>query len=468
LPSVTFAMWQLGKAYSRLGHYDSALHYLKQVLVKNPRDHIALNIIGEVHLARGEFGVSLRHLLKSLSLMEQNHQKSKAYVQTLHLISKVYSAQQQYVKALSYAQRSLIISRQTGTREESLAISQTLSEIYAGMQDYAKAFQHQQSYISLKDSVTSEKYIQRLAVLEAELELSKKQVHIEALTQEQQLQQQELKREANFRNFILAGLGLALLLGFAIVRNIRLKHKAEHLQKERLESDLKLEKLEKEQKEAAFKSRMAELEMIALRTQMSPHFIFNCLNSINRYILKNQPEEASDYLTKFSQLIRLILQNSQSKTVALDRELEALRLYLEMEVSRFEGRFEYQIVIDPGLVVEDVEVPPLIIQPYVENAIWHGLMHKQEKGHVWIELHLNQEMLYCQVTDDGVGRNRAGEIKSKSVSKNKSLGMQITAHRLELINTLHEKSTTVEITDLIDSYGHACGTRVLLKIPVTG
>src|SRR5690606_38223377 len=250
--------------------------------------------------------------------------------------------------------------------------------------------------------------------------------------QEQQLQQQELKREANFRNFILAGLGLALLLGFAIVRNIRLKHKAEHLQKERLESDLKLEKLEKEQKEAAFKRRMAELEMIALRTQMSPHFIFNCLNSINRYILKNQPEEASDYLTKFSQLIRLILQNSQSKTVALDRELEALRLYLEMEVSRFEGRFEYQIVIDPGLVVEDVEVPPLIIQPYVENAIWHGLMHKQEKGHVWIELHLNQEMLYCQVTDDGVGRNRAGEIKHKSISKNKPLGMQITHHQLEL------------------------------------
>ncbi|HLU88209.1 MAG TPA: histidine kinase [Cyclobacteriaceae bacterium] len=336
------------------------------------------------------------------------------------------------------------------------------------MQDFDRAFQHQQTYISLKDSITSEKYMQRLAVLEAELELSEKQAHIDALTQEQQLQQEALKRQANLRNFILAGLGFTLLLALVMVRNVKLKHRAEHLQKVRLESDLKLERLEKEQKEAIFQSRMAELEMTALRAQMNPHFIFNCLNSINRYILKNQTEEASAYLTKFSRLIRLILQNSQAKTVSLENELEALRLYLDMEISRFEGRFDYQIAIDPALEVEDIEVPPLIIQPYVENAIWHGLMPKEDKGHVRVELQLKNEMLHCQITDDGVGRGMAAVLKNKSGTKGKSLGMQITAQRLELINSLHEKASTVEIKDLVDTYGQPGGTRVLLKIPVHG
>ena len=273
-------------------------------------------------------------------------------------------------------------------------------------------------------------------MLEANLELAKKQARIETLTQEQQLHQQELKRQAILRNVFIAGLGFTLVLGLVIFRNISLKRKAERLLKDRLERDLELERLEKEQKLAAYKNRTADLEMMALRAQMNPHFIFNCLNSINRFILKNEPETASDYLTKFSKLIRLILQNSQAKSVCLENELEALRLYMDMEVSRFEHHFEYQIICDPDLEIEHLEVPPLIIQPYVENAIWHGLMHKGDKGHLLIELHQENNTLYCLITDDGVGRKRAAELKSKSASKNKSLGMQITAHRLELINAL--------------------------------
>jgi LytS/YehU family sensor histidine kinase len=217
---------------------------------------------------------------------------------------------------------------------------------------------------------------------------------------------------------------------------------------------------------ATYQNRMTELEMQALRAQMNPHFIFNCLNSINRFILKNQADEASDYLTKFSKLIRLILFNSQSQSVPLENELEALKLYLEMEMLRFEGRFHFQINTHPDLEVEELEVPPLIIQPYVENAIWHGLMHKEGQGHLSIDLYRQNGMLLCQITDDGVGRKRAAELKSKSASKGKSLGMQITSHRLELINSLSEKETTVQITDLVDSAGEACGTRVVLKIPV--
>ncbi len=466
LPSATYSRWQLGKTYGQLGQYDSALHFLNQVLEKDPNDNIALNLLGEIYLALQDYEVAQKYLLQSLSLLKEDNDRSLAYVQVLHNICKVYAAQHRYLEALAYAQKSLAISQETGAREETQAIALTLSEIYAGLQDFSQAYRYQQRYITLKDSITSEEYNRRLAVLEADLELSKKQTHIEVLTQQQQLQQQELKRQANLRNVFVVGLCFTLLLGLFIVRNISLKRKAELLLKARLESDLELERMEKAQKEVSFQSRTAELEMMALRAQMNPHFIFNCLNSINRFILKNEPETASDYLTKFSRLIRLILQNSQSMYVSLESELEALRLYLEMEVSRFEGQFDYRINFDPDLEIEDLEVPPLIIQPFVENAIWHGLMHKEDLGHLLIELRRENDMLYCQITDDGVGRQRAAELKSKSASKNKSLGMRITAHRLALINTLNEKATTVEVTDLMDASGQACGTRILLKIPV--
>jgi tetratricopeptide (TPR) repeat protein len=464
LPSLKYSLLRLGETYGRLGQYEKALLYLHRILRTNPNDVLALNSVGEVYFARKEYELSLKHLLKSLSLLEKGN--DRIYATVLNNISNVYNAQERYPIALSYAHRSLALSRQLGGRKEIKNAAQTLSQIYAGQHDFARAYEYQHLYVSLKDSITSQEYTQRLAMLEANLELAKKQAHIETLTQEQQLHRQELKRQAILRNFFIAGLGFTLVLGLVIFRNIGLKRKAERLLKDRLERDLEFERLEKEQKLADYKSRTADLEMMALRAQMNPHFIFNCLNSINRFILKNEPDAASDYLTKFSKLIRLILQNSQAKAVCLENELEALCLYIDMEKSRFEDHFDYQIILDPALEIEHLEVPPLIIQPYVENAIWHGLMNKEGKGHLLIELRRESNALCCVITDDGVGREQAAALKSKSANKNKSLGMQITAHRLELINTLNAKATTVKVTDLVDSSGEACGTSILLKIPV--
>lgn len=464
LPSLEFSLLQLGQTYGRLGQYEEALHYLNRVLKTNSNHVYALNSLGEVYFAKKEYDLSLEHLLKCIALIEKGN--DIIYINVLNSISKVYNAQQRYPLALSYAQRCLALAQQLGGKKEIKNAAETLSQIYAGLHDFTEAYKYQHLYISLKDSITSQEYTQRLAVLEANLELAKKQARIETLTQEQHFHQQELKRQTFLQNVFIVGLGLMLLLGVVIFRNIVLKRKAERLLKDRLERDLELERLEKEQKLADYKSRAADLEMMALRAQMNPHFIFNSLNSINRFILKNEPEAASDYLTKFSRLIRLILQNSQAKSVCLENELDALRLYLEMEVSRFEGHFDYTISYEQDLEIEHLEVPPLIIQPYVENAIWHGLMHKGDKGNLLIELHRDNNTLCCRITDDGIGRKRAGELKSKSASKNKSLGMQITAHRLALINALNAKAATVEVTDLVDSSGEACGTSVLLRIPI--
>ena len=210
----------------------------------------------------------------------------------------------------------------------------------------------------------------------------------------------------------------------------------------------------------------AELEMQALRAQMNPHFIFNSLNSINRFILQNNRTQASEYLTKFSKLVRMILQNSQASLISLEAELEALGLYLEMEALRFNYHFEYKISVSKDLDVEVLQVPPLILQPYVENAIWHGLMHKEEKGNLNIEIIEKDDQLYFSISDDGIGRQKAKELASKTATKHKSMGLRITENRIAMLQKNGSLESPVMIHDLVNDNGDAAGTEVIIKIPL--
>jgi len=212
--------------------------------------------------------------------------------------------------------------------------------------------------------------------------------------------------------------------------------------------------------------KASALKMQALRAQMSPHFIFNSLNSINMFILENNKLQASEYLSKFSRLIRLILQNSKEAFISLKSELEALQLYLELESLRFDNKFEYKISVDDDVDTTTLKVPPLIIQPYVENAIWHGLMHKKEKGHLEIELYQEKGILLCKIIDDGIGRKKAAELKSKSASTHKSMGMRITADRIAMLQQQEQNNTSISITDIVPPDGNPSGTEVLIKIPL--
>lgn len=215
------------------------------------------------------------------------------------------------------------------------------------------------------------------------------------------------------------------------------------------------------------KQKQAEIEMKALRAQMNPHFIFNSLNSINKYILKSDHITASRYLTRFAKLIRLILDNSDSKEVALSDELEALNLYIEMESMRFTNKFSYSIVVDENVSTDTLQVPPLIIQPYVENAIWHGLLHKVSDGKLLISVKkTNENMLQCIIEDNGVGRNKAMELKSKSANSNKSLGMKLTEERINILNQNTSLNGRIEIIDLYDALGQGAGTKVIITIPI--
>ncbi len=222
-------------------------------------------------------------------------------------------------------------------------------------------------------------------------------------------------------------------------------------------------------REKDLKAKLAENEMIALRAQMNPHFLFNTINSIKRFIIKNETSIAADHLTKFSRLVRLILNNSNSKTIVLKDELEALRLYIDMERMRFDDKFEFEINIDSSVQVDNIEIPPMLLQPFVENAIWHGLMHKTDgEGRVVIKLNVIDEYLVCTIEDNGIGRKKAAEMKSKSALKKKSLGMELTKRRIELLDQFAQSEVVnLEIIDLIDDSGQSGGTKVIVRIPIT-
>ncbi len=223
-------------------------------------------------------------------------------------------------------------------------------------------------------------------------------------------------------------------------------------------------KHEMEKKVLQIEKQLIEIQQKALRLQMNPHFFFNSLNSIQSFVLSNDVDLAVHYLGKFSQLMRMILSNSAESIIPLADELQAVKLYLEIEKLRFDDKFTYSINVDPKIDEEFTGIPPMIIQPYIENAIIHGLVHKETGGHISIELIKSNEFILCTIQDDGIGRQKAMEIKKQSGLNNRPKGMLITKERLEILNQGSNQKYSVKVTDLTDDNQNSTGTRVELVI----
>lgn len=229
---------------------------------------------------------------------------------------------------------------------------------------------------------------------------------------------------------------------------------------------LRVMQIRREEKlKTEFNKRLANQEMAALRAQMNPHFMFNSLNSIKTYILQQQTQEASDYLTKFSQLMRAVLRNSKQTFISLEEEVRALRLYIELEALRFEAEFEYEIYISDQIPVAEIAIPPLLIQPYVENAIRHGLREK-ENGLRKLTISIQPVNGYITIVieDNGVGREEAAQ-KVQLDDGRKSYGMTITRDRIDLVRQTLGIAAEVHVSDLYHTDGTAAGTRVEIRIP---
>ncbi|MBX2873003.1 MAG: histidine kinase [Saprospiraceae bacterium] len=224
---------------------------------------------------------------------------------------------------------------------------------------------------------------------------------------------------------------------------------------------------QKERLKSEFQRKLNDVEMQALRSQMNPHFLFNSLNSIQMFIVKNQVMEAVEHLDNFSRLVRLILQNTRSPLVPLKEEVEALKLYMEMENLRFKTKFTHRVEVAPEINIHQQEIPPMLLQPFVENAIWHGIQHKNTDGEVVVRIRRDDQHLICEIEDDGIGRVAARKIQENTNRVHRSLGMKITKDRIQMMNETQGIPARIEIIDLYGEGGKATGTKVVVYLPVT-
>lgn len=217
---------------------------------------------------------------------------------------------------------------------------------------------------------------------------------------------------------------------------------------------------------SAFNKKVAELEMQALRAQMNPHFLFNSLQSIKWHLINKGPEVSAHYIDRFSSLMRRVLNNSKSNMVRLSEELEALELYIQIEQARFPGQFDYEIRVGPEIPADFVQVPPLLLQPFVENSIWHGLMHKENGcGKLLVRAEKVGHDLEIEVEDNGVGREKARQFRNNLHSSHPSMGIKLTEERLAVFEKLLGLKAEMEVIDLKDESGCALGTRVFIRLP---
>lgn len=205
------------------------------------------------------------------------------------------------------------------------------------------------------------------------------------------------------------------------------------------------------------------LALKSLRGQMNPHFIFNALNSVNQFISQNDERSANKYLSEFSKLMRLVLENSQEDFITLQKEEEIISLYVKLEHYRFRDKFDYTVLIDETLNKEAIQLPPMLIQPYIENAVWHGLRYKQDKGTLKLEFVRNNGNMQVSITDNGIGRAKSAQLKTENQKKHNSTGLKNIQERLQILNTVYKTNYTVHIEDLANDGG----TRVIISIPVS-
>ncbi|HUP12989.1 MAG TPA: histidine kinase [Niastella sp.] len=311
-------------------------------------------------------------------------------------MGKVAQARGDVSAAMPLAQKAFERAMQLGVHRYRMDAAALLGSLYESTGNTAQALRYQKLFHGLKDSAVSDVYKGQLFAFKQKTIQSEQAAVLAAMEADKKLAQ---------RTILIVALTSVLVIAFIIFR-----HKNEKLR---------------------LKQRTAELEMQTLLAQMNPHFIFNCLTAINHSILNKEPDKASEYLTRFSRLMRMVLVNAGKKTISLEEELDMLRLYLSMEQLRFKDAFDYSINLHASVQPSQVQVPGFILQPFCENAIWHGLLHKEGKGRLLIEMHVENKQLIVSIQDDGIGLAEAARLKTKSTE---SMGLQLTATRLAIFN----------------------------------
>lgn len=433
--NAPMTLTNIGVIYFELGEYQNAIDYYKKAKKgfeknNNKRGSALLNnYLGDYYTKQDNQILALEYYQKSLNLYEEIQNKFGASL-SLYNIGLLLQKQQKYSEALIYAQKSLVYAQEIGVQDQTFHTEKLLSELYESSHNAEEALKHYKNYITARDSIHNQETNMKFARAEMGYELKKK----EALLSEAH------KREIQFVVFSILGGLLLIVLGLVIYNRMQVK------------------------RQLTLKKEVAEYEQKALHLQMNPHFVFNCLSSISSFIVQNGTDSALKYLSKFSKLMRLTLEYSKGSLIPIDKEIESLQNYLELEQLRFHDKFEFEIQSTEN-VEFNMGLPPLLIQPFVENAILHGMVPKEGKGKIAVNFDVQNEQLVCTITDDGIGLSESKLLKENSVTAHQSMALEITKKRLKIMESITSKSAKIEIIEL-SSAQQKTGTKVTLFLPI--
>ncbi len=461
LKSYSNLLGNIGLIHRKKNKYDEALNYYSKSLQINKRlnmrldEAINLQNMGALYTRMDQHKKSLSFFKESNKIStEINDQIGVLY--TNHSIGNAYRNLGNFKESISILNKSLEIAQKLKVNEEIKNITLDLSEAYERQGDFENSLRYRKLFENWKDSLINENHLNKIGELELKYETAQKDKKIDLLHKENELQQATVARQETLKNGLILGLVFLAVIAGLVFYTLR----------QRLKSQKLIASKNEEIKTFYVKEQMQTLEMKALRAQMNPHFLFNSLNSINTMILSDENDNASKYLSKFSKLVRLMLENSEQPKVSLKDEINMLEAYIQLETLRFSNKIDYKININEYINEEATFLPSMVLQPFVENAIWHGLLHKEERGLLIIDIKEEDEHLHCSIIDNGIGRQRSLKFKREDGLKKKSMGIKITSDRLKLL-TKQKINDVIHIIDLKDDKNNSLGTQVDIQIPIS-
>lgn len=416
---------------------------------------IATGNLTEYYLKEYKFDEAINSCLKSLDIdKDLNDIEGQAY--SYFQLAQIYLKQEKFNLAIKSCDEAIDLTDKLSADNLKVDILVVKFQAQKAKKDFQNALETNILFQNLKDSIYGVEKTKDLNDIITQYETEKHKIEKIAAISDKKLAEQ--KAEKN-RNLFLAALScflLLLLTSLFYIKQMNLKKRTEiaELKLSETENKLLLER----------KYRTAELK--ALKSQMNPHFLFNAFNSIQEFIILNKKEVASEYLGKFSDLMRLYLEQSRNSEIALEEELRSLSLYLELEKVRFGDSFDFDINVEKNLDKFSTHVPPLIIQPFVENSLKHGLLHKKLDRKLWVEFTSENNILICKIIDNGIGRRQSALLNKNRIKTHKSFAISSIESRIALLNINREKDITLAINDLYDKEDNALGTEVILTIPL--
>ncbi|MEO1257195.1 MAG: tetratricopeptide repeat protein [Bacteroidota bacterium] len=458
----SLTLHSIALVYDRQARYDEALQLLfehLEILRKyqdGAREANTLNTIGKLYISLGSMEAAENYLLDSREKCIELGVKSPLS-HVYYNLAKVHLDRNNPALAIDFLNQSILIGSGLKSAVLQKQAHDLMVEAYSKEGNYQQALKHLEIANSFRDSLFSAEKNSAFQQWQSRLNVYEKNQQLEAQQRELRWLDERLLLDRRLRLALIAALFVVMVAALLFFQKNKLRKRANQ------ELAQKNQHIESQRKEIASINDVLEKRM--LRAQMNPHFIFNSLSSIQHFITANDKKSALRYLSKFSSLLRQVLEDSITNTTVLSEEVQLLKTYLELESLRFDKGFEYHIHISPELDPHTTEIPILLVQPYVENAILHGLMPK--KGPRQLNVYFEKEMsqLVCRIVDNGIGRKAAAALKAQKKGSHTSRGMQVAQKRLEALNRQQEEQTLLVINDLYDDHQAPQGTEVIIKIP---